>query len=87
MDDKRIPWNAEDFTPEIMAGIIPDGMNEYLHPDYPDLPYPDAINNATWYQDPLVSNDEPDPLDNSWDLEDPEHPWKTPYDPQYPPTC
>ncbi len=87
MDDKRIPWSAEEFAPEVVAGIVPDGLNEYMYPDYPDLPYPDAINEVTWYHDPLVTNDEPNPMENSWDLEDPENPWKVPYGPHYPPTC
>lgn len=87
MDDKRIPWNAEEFTPEIVAGIMPDGLNEYTHPDYPDLPYPDTINDVTWYRDPLINNDEPNPNEHYWDPEDPEHPWNMPFGPNYPPTC
>jgi hypothetical protein len=86
MDEKRIPWNPEEFTPEIVAGIMPDGLNEYMHPDYPDLPYPDAINNVTWYKDPLITNDEPAPWQNYWEPEDPEHPWDIPYGSHYPPT-
>ncbi len=89
MAEKRIPWRPQEATPEIISGMMPDGVyhdvNEYTHPDYPDLPYPEAINDVTWYKDPLVSNDEPSPYD-CWEPEDPEHPWKVPYGPHYPPT-
>lgn len=86
MADKRIPWHAHEFTPEIMAGLIPDGMNEYLHPNYPDLPYPDAIENVTWYRDPLVYNDEPAPWpEPSWAPDNPENPWLYDYGPYYDP--
>ncbi|NLY54269.1 MAG: hypothetical protein GX060_06605 [Firmicutes bacterium] len=86
MADKRIPWNSHEFTPEIVAGIVPDGMNEFIHPDYPDLPYPDEITDITWYQDPLVNNDEPNPdPDLDW-LPDSDNPWLYPYGPHCPPT-
>ncbi|MGI6343959.1 MAG: hypothetical protein ACOX18_02690 [Bacillota bacterium] len=84
MADKRIPWRSWEFAPEVVAGMIPDGLNEFMYPDYPDLPYPDAIDDITWYRDPLVNNDEPSP-EAYWVPEDPESPWQLPYGPTYPP--
>lgn len=86
MADKRIPWHAHEFTPEVVSGIIPDGMNEFIYPDYPDLPYPDGVNDVTWYRDPLINNDEPDPrLNSDWaPVED--NSWLFPYGPHYPPS-
>ncbi|HHW99574.1 MAG TPA: hypothetical protein GX738_08120 [Firmicutes bacterium] len=87
MADKRIPWRSQEFTPEVVSGLIPDGMNEFLHPDYPDLPYPDGINDVTWYRDPLVNNDEPGPNpDAHWPPGEADA-WLFPYDPYYPPTA
>lgn len=84
MADKRIPWRSEEFTPEIVAGLIPDGMNEFQHPEYPDLPYPDGITDSTWYHDPLINSDEPSPHPESSRPGDPDA-WLFPYGPHFPP--
>lgn len=85
MADKRIPWRSHEFTPEMISGAIPDGMNEFVHPNYPDLPYPDGITDPTWYRDPLVNNDEPNPNpDTDWPPGDADN-WL--YGPYFPPTA
>ena len=81
--DKRIPWRSQKFTPDMVSGLIPEGMNEFMYPDYPDLPYPDGTN-ITWHRDPLVSDEEQDPYrDNTWPPS--EDPWVFPPEPQQPP--
>lgn len=85
MATKRIPWRSEEFMPELVAGLIPEGMNEFTHPNYPDLPYPDGVNDATWYRDPLVNSDEPAPVSHeAWPTVE-DSGWLFPYGPHYPP--
>lgn len=67
-------------------GYVPDGqygVNEFVYPDYPDLPYPDTLERWGYQYDPVLQDDGQNPRQTVWDPEDPHSPWHDPFFPHY----
>ncbi len=83
MSMERIPTKPYEFAPDQVYGMFPDGedqvMNEYLYPDYPDLPSPEPENRWEHNNDPLLHDEESGLRQEAWSPEDPLSPWREPY--------